>query len=101
MEDIPAELIVNWDQTGIKLVPSSSWTMDLQGKKRIEISGATDKHLITAVFCGSIVGEFLPLQLIYKGETDRCHPQSKFPLDWDINHASKLGHHPCPLTLVH
>ena len=24
MEDIPAELILNWDQTGIKLVPCSS-----------------------------------------------------------------------------
>ena len=28
MEEIPAELIINWDQTGIKIVPSSTWTMD-------------------------------------------------------------------------
>ena len=28
MEEIPAELIMNWDQTGIKLVPSSPWTME-------------------------------------------------------------------------
>jgi hypothetical protein len=27
MENIPPELIMNWDQTGIKLVPSSNWTM--------------------------------------------------------------------------
>jgi len=27
MEEIPPELILNWDQTGIMIVPSSSWTM--------------------------------------------------------------------------
>ena len=27
MEEILPELILNWDQTGIQLVPSSSWTM--------------------------------------------------------------------------
>ena len=33
MEEIPAELVLNWDQTGIKLVPSSVWTMERQGEK--------------------------------------------------------------------
>ena len=28
MEEIPAELIMDWDQTGIRLVPSSNWTME-------------------------------------------------------------------------
>ena len=28
MEEIPAELILNWDQTGIRLVPASSSTME-------------------------------------------------------------------------
>ncbi len=28
MEEIPQELILNWDQTGLNLVPVSSWTMD-------------------------------------------------------------------------
>jgi hypothetical protein len=31
MEDIQAELIMNWDQTGIRLVPSSNRTMDKIG----------------------------------------------------------------------
>ena len=89
MEEIPPELILNWDQTGIKLGPSSSWTMDRQGVKRVEIAGATDKRLITAVFCGSLLGDFLPLQDIYQGTTDRCHPHFQFPLDWDITHSKK------------
>ena len=28
MEEIPQELILNWDQTGIRIVPSNNWTMD-------------------------------------------------------------------------
>ena len=49
MEEIPAELILNWDQTGIHLVPASAWTMDQVGSKRVEIMGVNDKHQITAV----------------------------------------------------
>ncbi|MCG8622397.1 MAG: hypothetical protein MJE68_10435 [Proteobacteria bacterium] len=56
MEEIPLELILNWDQTGIRIVPSNTWTMDQQGVKRVEIGGSGDKRQITAVFCGSIVG---------------------------------------------
>ena len=28
MEEIPVELFLNWDQTRIRIVPSSMWTMD-------------------------------------------------------------------------
>ena len=40
------------------------------------------------MFCGALVGDFLPAQLIYKGKTDRCHPHYQFPLSWDITHSS-------------
>ena len=89
MEEIPPELILNWDQTGIKIVPSSGWTMDQQGVKRVEVIGMNDKRQITAVFCASMVGDFLPIQLIYAGKTNRCHPQFQFPSDWHITHAPK------------
>ena len=89
MEGIPPELILNWDQTGIKIVPSNNWTMDRQGAKRVEIGGANDKRLITAVFCGSLVGDFLPVQVIYQGKTERCHPNYQFPPEWDITHSQK------------
>ena len=89
MEEIPAELVLNWDQTGIRIVPSSSWTMDRCGSKRVEIVGTDDKRQITALFCGTMLGEFLPIQLIYKGKTDRCHPKFQFPNDWDITHTPK------------
>ena len=44
MEEIPAELILNWDQTGIKMIPSSTWTMEKRGAKHIEMTGANGKH---------------------------------------------------------
>ena len=28
IEEIPLELILDWDQTGIRIVPSNTWTMD-------------------------------------------------------------------------
>ena len=43
-------MILNGDQTGIKIVPSS--TLDAQGSRRVEAVGVNDKCLITAVFCG-------------------------------------------------
>ena len=86
LEEIPPELILNWDQTGIKIVPSSTCTMEKEGSRRIEVVGVDDKCLITAVFCGTLPGDFLPVQLIYKGKTDRCHPHYQFPLGWQITH---------------
>jgi len=61
MEEIPPELILNWDQTGIMIVPSSSWTMHERGATRVELTGLKDKRQITAIFYGLIQGNFLPL----------------------------------------
>lgn len=89
MEDIPPELILNWDQTGIKIVPTTTWTMERRGTKRVEVIGTSDKRQVTAVFCGTIQGVFLPLQVVYAGKTARCHPKFKFPPGWHITHAPK------------
>ena len=89
MEEIPPELILNWDQTGIKLVPATSWTMAEEGATRIELVGLNDKRQITYVFCGNILGAFLPIQVIYQGKTNRCHPHFEFPPQWDITHSPK------------
>ena len=59
MEEIPPELILNWDQTGLKIVPSNTRTIEEQGLKRVDVAGANDKQQITAGFCGSLVGDFL------------------------------------------
>ena len=57
MEDIPMELIFNWDQTGLHLIPQSNWTMERKGSKRVEVKGLQDKCQITAVLCGTMHGD--------------------------------------------
>ena len=43
MNDIPDELIFNWDQTGLHMVPTGEWTMHKSGDKVIPISHSDDK----------------------------------------------------------
>ena len=84
MMDIPACLVINWDQTGIHYVPVSNWTMEREGLKRIAVTGSEDKRQITATFGATMDGDFLPVQLIYAGKTTRCLPKIAFPADWHV-----------------
>ena len=56
------------------------------GVKRVKVINTGDKHQIMAMFCGTIQGAFLPVQVIYTGKTERCHPKFKFP---HITHLPK------------
>ena len=89
MEEIPPELILNWDSTAIRIVPSTTWSMEKQGAKRVEVIGTGDSCQKTAVFCGMIQGGFLPVQVVYAGKTEKCHPKFKFPPAWHIIHSPK------------
>ena len=88
MNEIPKELIINFDQTGIHYVPVSDWTMAEEGAKRVELVGKDVKRQLTAVFAGSMSGEFLPPQLVYQGKTTRCLPHYDFPSDWHITFSA-------------
>ena len=65
MEEIPTDLIINWDHTGIKYVPVGNWTLAKEGSEGVDIVGLDDKRQLTAVFGCNMKGEFLPLQIIY------------------------------------
>ena len=88
MNDIPEDLIFNWDQTGIYLVPVSEWPMEKQGTKNIIIAGVDDKRQITLVMAATMTGRFLHPQILYEGKTNRCHPSVKFPEGWDVSHMA-------------
>ena len=87
MNDVPPSLILNWDQTAIKLVPTGEWTMHRAKDRVIAIASSGDKRQITAVLGVTLTGEYLPPQLIYQGKTLRCHPKVSFPQEWDIWHS--------------
>jgi hypothetical protein len=84
---IPAELVVNWDQTGINLVPTSDYTVEERSAKRVKVNGLGDKRQVTATFAATMSGEFLPMQILYGGKTERVHPKFKLPDDFDVWHS--------------
>ena len=87
MRNIPSDLIFNWDQTGLSIIPTGNWSMHKAGAKVVPIAHSDDKRQITAVLAANAMGEYLPPQLIYKGKTTRCHPDVTFPPGWDIWHT--------------
>ena len=58
--------------------------MEREGAKVVSIAYADDKRQITAVLAITATGEYLAPQLLYKGKTERCHPQVQFPEGWDV-----------------
>ena len=84
MDEIPLAMVINWDHTAINYVPVSSWTMEKEGSKKVEIVAKDDKRQITAVFGCSMAGDFLPVQLLYQGKTTRSLPHFQFPENWHV-----------------
>ena len=87
MNGVPKELIINWDQTELSIIPTSDWTMEKRGTKVVPIANTDDKRQLTAVLAVTASGEFLNPQLLYKGKTEKCHPTVAFPDGWDIWHS--------------
>uniref|UniRef100_A0A1X7TX50 DDE-1 domain-containing protein n=1 Tax=Amphimedon queenslandica TaxID=400682 RepID=A0A1X7TX50_AMPQE len=83
MEEIPHELVINWDHMGINYIPVSNLTM-AEGVHRVKIVGLGNKRQLTVVFACSLNGDFLPPQVIYAGKTPRCLPSVSFPKSWHV-----------------
>ena len=83
MEDIPPELVFNWDQTGISIVPGSSWTMVLKGAKESRLQGSVTSA--KSLLC--CVAQWLEISYPLSsstGKTTACLPRYKFPDNWHI-----------------
>lgn len=83
LEEIPPQLVINWDHTGIHYVPVDNWTMEKEDCRRVVIAGYDDKQQITAMFAGTMTDKFLPLQIIYSGKNLKCLRTVPFLKDWD------------------
>ena len=57
-----------------------------EGRTKVTIAALGDKYQITATVAVAMVGEMLPMQILYTGKTERCHPTYSFPPDFDILH---------------
>ena len=72
--NVPEALVVNFDQTGLQILPTRGVTRCLKGAKEVPIVGLDDKRQITAVLAAATDGSFLPIQLIFHGKTSRYLP---------------------------
>ena len=82
--NIPLAFIINWDQTGSRLVPVSQWTMERKGATQVAFIGQEDKREVIVLMSITASGVLLPFQIIYQGKTGGCHAKVTFPSDWNI-----------------
>ena len=74
--NIPSELVVNSDQTGIHLVPTcGSRTWETKGAKHIKVHGQYHKRQITVAVSSVASGKCLHFQAIFQGITNRSLPK--------------------------
>ena len=64
LNKIPSSMIINWDQTGVHLVPSSQWTMASRGSKQVKMVALDDKREITCLLASTAAGTLLPPQVV-------------------------------------
>ena len=81
MEDISKDLIINWDQSGVKYVPVTDWTFAEKGSKRVKIASLDDTRQITVLLTCTISAKLFPTQVIYTGKTPACLPKVTCPKD--------------------
>ncbi|CAH1248589.1 POGZ [Branchiostoma lanceolatum] len=85
--DIPDDMVINWDQTGVNIVPVGDWTLVEAGARQVPVVGHEDKRQITLLLAISLSGHQLPPQVLYQGKTDACHARFNFPDEWDVFHT--------------
>ena len=87
--EIPEDLIINFDQTPLPYVCTGKHTYHTQEALNGPLVGKGKKKQITGTFTITMTGQFLPLQLIYQGTTDRCLPKGvEFPDDWYVTYTA-------------
>ena len=89
---IPFELILNADQTPNSYVSVGKMTMAKRGEKSVPIKGLSDKRDITLAFAVTFTGDFLPMQIIYGGKTDRSQPRGVvFPKGFHVTQSESIA----------
>ena len=91
--NIPPELVINIDQTGVAIVPTSKWTMAQRGSKQVSVIGIDDKRQITALLGSTCAGTLLPPPGHLRGQDRPVPPVLCLP--------TRVGHHPHRVSLEH
>jgi hypothetical protein len=71
---IPAELVINADQTGVVYLPGSRMTYAPRGSKQVGVIGNEEKRAFTVLLAVNAAGDRLPMQCVYEGKSPRSTP---------------------------
>ena len=82
--EIPPEIVINIDQTSLLLFLISKYTLEEKGSSIVSVPGTADYRQTTGTFGITMVGSFLPIQLIYYAKTPLSQPKYKFPKEFHI-----------------
>ena len=80
MDKVPTELVINWDKTRINYLPISSWMMEQEGTKGVEVIGKDDKQQLTALFACSMSEDFPQSNWYIRVKQSNVYPSSSFPM---------------------
>ena len=81
--NIPHQL--DLDQTPLKYIQSSRYTVEKCTSISVAIAVSEEKRAITAMFIIDLAGNFLLMQLIYGGKTDRSLPKVDLPKGFSLS----------------
>ena len=82
-------MLLNLDQTPLRYVLCGKTTLGKRASKSVSLNGVSDKPMITATFTISLDAQFLSMQLIYSGKTDRSIPEIGLPSSFSLSANSK------------
>ena len=71
--------------TNLKLDNRRMWD------REVEITALGDKWQVTATLAGTLLGELLPLQVIFTGKTEKCHHICFSQWLWCVAHPKPLS----------
>ena len=85
---IPDYPIITFNQIPLSYVCSPRHTLHFKGVKSVPLVEKGKSKQVTGTFSYTKSGILLPMQLIYQGKTNRCHPTGiEFPEGFNIIHA--------------
>jgi len=87
-----AILIYALDQFGQRLLAVGNHTRVEKGTKSVTVSGSGDKRQITGVPVVTLAGEFVGVQAIWQGTTDRCHAPKSAAKHKKLFHSHSATH---------
>lgn len=67
--DIPPELVINMDQTGVMILMTYNKTYAQKGSKQVDITSQDEKQAYTLCVATTPAGDILPFQQVWSGKT--------------------------------